>query len=244
MKEHRREAILSLVILLVFLSLNISASTQNSEPMIKVGGLVQQSLALSYTRLTELPSTSLRAELYCVGGGPPILSGVWTGVELRQILKMAEPSPKAVKVALYADDGFTSDLSMEVANKDTTILAYELDGQRLVKADGTQSNRLVVPGRWGYKWVKDLDRIELVDYDFKGTYEQMGYSDEAIIDGLDIPTSSERSFATSTFIPSLGYSMVLIILLVPIALRLRKRAGEKQGVSLINPESEYRSDKC
>jgi hypothetical protein len=38
----------------------------------------------------------------------------------------------------------------------------------------------VLPCRWGYKWVKWITQIIIVDYDYKGTYESYGLSDEAI----------------------------------------------------------------
>jgi hypothetical protein len=40
---------------------------------------------------------------------------------------------------------------------------------------------LVVPGKWGYKWISQLTVIELVNYDFLGRWESAGYSDEADI---------------------------------------------------------------
>jgi len=41
--------------------------------------------------------------------------------------------------------------------------------------------RLVVPSWWGYKWVKFVDKIKVVDYTYKGTWESSGYPDVAII---------------------------------------------------------------
>jgi DMSO/TMAO reductase YedYZ molybdopterin-dependent catalytic subunit len=38
----------------------------------------------------------------------------------------------------------------------------------------------VVPDQWGYKWISQLIRIELVDYDFLGAYESRGYPDNGI----------------------------------------------------------------
>ena len=64
--------------------------------------------------------------------------------------------------------------------REDIILAYEKDGERL-----SEKTRLVVPGKWGYKWISQLTRIELVNYDFKGFWESRGYSDEA-----DITSSS------------------------------------------------------
>jgi len=41
--------------------------------------------------------------------------------------------------------------------------------------------RLVIPGKWGYKWALWLNHIELVDYNYLGTWEGNGYTDEADI---------------------------------------------------------------
>ncbi len=58
--------------------------------------------------------------------------------------------------------------------RDDIILAYELNGEPL-----NEVLRLVVPGKWGYKWIHHVDRIELLSYDFLGYWESRGYSDEA-----------------------------------------------------------------
>ena len=60
--------------------------------------------------------------------------------------------------------------------REDVILAYEKDGKPL-----REKLRLVVPGNWGYKWIKWLTQIELVDYDFKGVYESRGFPDNAEI---------------------------------------------------------------
>jgi len=37
--------------------------------------------------------------------------------------------------------------------------------------------RVVVPQKYGMKWPKWINTIELVDYDYKGYWEQRGWSD-------------------------------------------------------------------
>ncbi|NIR87790.1 molybdopterin-dependent oxidoreductase, partial [Candidatus Bathyarchaeota archaeon] len=85
-------------------------------------------------------------------------------------------SPEAVKVAFYAADDFTTDLIVTTAMREDVLLAYERDGEPL-----PEKLRLVVPGKWGYKWISQLIHIELVNYDFKGSWESRGYSDTAEI---------------------------------------------------------------
>ena len=56
------------------------------------------------------------------------------------------------------------------------IIAFGKDGSPL-----RQHIRLVVPGRWGHKGIHSLVRIEAVNYNYKGRYEQNGFPDDAII---------------------------------------------------------------
>jgi DMSO/TMAO reductase YedYZ molybdopterin-dependent catalytic subunit len=146
-------------------------------------GLVQSPLSLTFDDLRAVPTSTVYAKLYCVDWpSTPIAEGNWTGVRLGLILEEAGVSLEAVKVALYADDGYTTDLALTTAMRDDIILAYERDGEPLA-----ENLRLVVPGKWGYKWIRGLTHIELVNYDFKGFYESMGYSDEADIPGYSPP---------------------------------------------------------
>ena len=39
--------------------------------------------------------------------------------------------------------------------------------------------RLVVPGKYGMKWPKWINKIELTDIDYKGYWESQGWSDYA-----------------------------------------------------------------
>jgi hypothetical protein len=105
------------------------------------------------------------------------------------LLEEATPSTDAIKVAFYAADGYSTDLPVETAMHDDILLAYEKDGTPL------NDLRLVVPGKWGYKWISQLTRIELVDYNFLGFWESRGYSDEANV--------SAGSSTIGTFSPPL-----------------------------------------
>ncbi len=141
-----------------------------------VTGLVANPLNLNWTEIATMPKSTVNAAIICVDFPSNIVAqGNWTGIKLRTLLEEAEPSTAAIKVAFYAADGYSTDLSMETAMHDNIILAYEKDGEPL------NSLRLVVPGKWGYKWISQLTRIELVDYNFLGFWESRGYSDEATI---------------------------------------------------------------
>jgi DMSO/TMAO reductase YedYZ molybdopterin-dependent catalytic subunit len=148
---------------------------ENSGLSLVVAGSVQHHLDLSLDEIMAMPKTTVNATLYCVGTPDrAVENGDWTGVQLAYLLENAGVSPDAIKVAFYATDGFTTDLTIAEAEQANIILAYEKDNNPL-----PENLRLVVPGRWGYKWISQVNRIELVNYDFKGFYESNGYSDTA-----------------------------------------------------------------
>jgi DMSO/TMAO reductase YedYZ molybdopterin-dependent catalytic subunit len=155
------------------------STARDSAWRLVVDGFVQSPLSLTFDDLVAMPKSTVYAKLYCVGlPTTPLAEGNWTGVRLGLLLEEAGVSPEAVKVAFYAADGFTTDLAVTTAMRHDIIVAYERDGEPL-----TENLRLVVPCKWGYKWIRDLTHIELVNYDFKGLYESFGYSDEANIAG-------------------------------------------------------------
>jgi DMSO/TMAO reductase YedYZ molybdopterin-dependent catalytic subunit len=157
-------------------SVPASGAAADSEWTLVVDGFVQSPLSLTFDDLLAMPTSTVYAPLYCVGlPSTPLAEGDWTGVRLGYILEQAGVSPGAIKVAFYADDGFATDLPLATAMRDDVILAYERDGEPL------ERKQLVVPCKWGYKWIREPTHIELVDYDFLGTYESGAYSDEANI---------------------------------------------------------------
>lgn len=158
-----------------FKMLNTSGNANDWQLL--VNGLVQNSLNLTFSELNTMPRTTVNAVLYCVDyPNSPVAQGNWTGVKLNLLLGEAEISPDTVKVAFTATDGYTTDLTVQTAMRQDVIIAYELNGQPL-----PEKLRLVVPGRWGYKWISGISHIELVNFDFKGFWESRGYSDEAYI---------------------------------------------------------------
>jgi DMSO/TMAO reductase YedYZ molybdopterin-dependent catalytic subunit len=142
-----------------------------------VGGLVQNPLNLNFSELDAMSGTTVNAVLYCVDyPNNPVAQGNWTGVKLNLLLEEAGISPDAVKVAFTATDSYTTDLTIQTAMRQDVIIAYELNNLPL-----PERLRLVVPGKWGYKWISGISQIELVNFDFKGFWESRGYSDEADI---------------------------------------------------------------
>ncbi len=158
----------------------------NIDWKLTITGLVDQPLTLTLADLIAMPQTTYFVQIICVG--PPAFlaeEGNWTGVKLAFLLEKAGVKSNAVKTAFYASDGFTTDLAISPIMNSDVLVAYAKDGNPL-----NQTLRLAVPGRWGYKWIYNLNQIEVVDYDFLGKYEKMGYSDTALITEPSAPGDS------------------------------------------------------
>jgi DMSO/TMAO reductase YedYZ molybdopterin-dependent catalytic subunit len=161
---------------------NTEANPAVTEWPLNVTGLVENPLKLSWTEIFAMPKTTVDAAIICVDFPDTVVTqGNWTGVKLRTLLEEAKPSPDAIKVAFYANDGYSTDLPIATTMQDNIIVAYEKDGAPL------NDLRLVVPNKWGYKWIRQLTRIELVNYNFLGYWEGAGYSDEANVAATSTP---------------------------------------------------------
>jgi hypothetical protein len=168
-----------------------------------INGLVQHPLNLTIDDLKAMPQTTEEATIFCVDFPNQIVTtGIWTGVTLVALLQQAGVQPSAVKVAFFATDQYATDLNLVSALDPAVIVAYAKDGAPL-----SETLRLVVPGRWGYKWISQLTTITLMDYDFKGKWESQGYSDDANMQS----TGSTPGFQnTQTYInPSQSNASVL-----------------------------------
>jgi hypothetical protein len=190
---------IALVVISFAYNLISTANSENStdteinpavaEWQLTVTGLVENPLKLSWTEIVAMPKSTVNAALICVDfPNNMVAQGNWTGIKLQTLLEEAKPSADAIKVAFYAADGYSTDLPVETAMRDDIILAYEKDGSPL------NDLRLVVPGKWGYKWISQLTRIELVDYNFLGFWESKGYSDEANVSMSEQKTGELPSF--------------------------------------------------
>ena len=140
-----------------------------------------------------MPQTSISAAIYCVDAPTIVVTqGDWQGVKLWTLLNETGISPEATKIAFYATDGYTTDLTVDTVQNNNIILAYAKDGAPL-----SETLRLVVPGQYGYKWISQVTKIEAVSYDFKGTWESQGYPDDATmassnLDNFGTPSPSTR----------------------------------------------------
>jgi DMSO/TMAO reductase YedYZ molybdopterin-dependent catalytic subunit len=178
---------------------------------LQVGGpSAQRKLALSLRELKSgFEKVSVTAVHQCSGNRRGLFSprvpgvqwangamgnALWTGVRLRDVLHKAGIAADALEVVFNGADmpllpetpDFVKSLPMDRALDESTLIAFEMNGQPLPHWNGAPA-RLVVPGWTGTYWMKHLTEIHIQPTAFDGFWMKSAYR---------IPTGA---FATARF---------------------------------------------
>lgn len=143
-----------------------------------IDGLVENSFKWDWKQFVELKRTVQVSDFHCVTGWS-VYKNTWEGIPLKELLKKAGVKPGAQTVKLYSGDGvYTDTLTLEQADMDDVMVAVMHDGKP-IPSDLGGPVRLVVPKMYAYKSVKWLNRIELIEGEHIGYWEQRGYANDA-----------------------------------------------------------------
>lgn len=163
---------------------NSIAGPQNVSPEdynLKITGLVDKPLALTYDQVLDRKRYSKVVTLHCVEGWDATI--FWEGVLLEELLNQAGTQDSAVTVIFHAADGYTSSLPLEYIRQNKIMLAYKMNGVELPPERGFPF-QVVAESKWGYKWVKWVTKIELsADPNYQGYWESRGYSSDGDLSG-------------------------------------------------------------
>jgi DMSO/TMAO reductase YedYZ molybdopterin-dependent catalytic subunit len=147
-----------------------------------VDGMVEHPLQLTVADLEALPATRLNRDFQCVTGWR-VADVHWSGVRLTELARRAGALATASAFYFSSFDGaYTESLTMEQAEQSGAIVAYSMLGAPVTREHGGPV-RLYVPGMFGYKSIKWLSGIHLVDHLQQGYWEQNGYPEDAWITG-------------------------------------------------------------
>ncbi len=141
-----------------------------------IDGLVNEEQTLTYEQVTAMQSEEKLLRLYCVEGWNANI--LWQGVLLETLIASASPKGEANTVIFHAVDGYTTSLPLQEILDNHLILAYNANGIALPPEMGFPFI-LVAEEKWGYKWARWVNRIELSsDESYQGYWEERGYSNE------------------------------------------------------------------
>jgi DMSO/TMAO reductase YedYZ molybdopterin-dependent catalytic subunit len=167
-----------------------------SDWRLRVHGLVNRELSITYADLLAEPAVEIHGTLMCISythDNDLMSSTLWTGVPLYRVLERAGVMDGVVDLICRGPGGYSDSIRLDDALARNTILAYGMNGVTLPREHGFPC-RLYVPGLYGEKNVKWLEEIELVDYDYKGYWQERGWTDIAHINTMSaIDTSRGTS---------------------------------------------------
>jgi DMSO/TMAO reductase YedYZ molybdopterin-dependent catalytic subunit len=147
---------------------------------VTVNGCVEMPCVLDLAQLRSLPWRRRAIDIHCVTRWSK-LAVVFGGVDLADVLALATPAAEARYVSFVARSprNHSTSLSLTDALALNAFVALEAENHLLSTEHGGPV-RLVVPGRYFYKSVKWLDRIELLANDRLGYWEsEAGYHNGA-----------------------------------------------------------------
>ena len=152
---------------------------------------------LTFDDLQKMPAVEIAAVNQCSGNRrglfKPHVVGVqwayggmgcarWRGARLRDILDRVGIKKEAIEIVLDGADGpaldktpdFVKSIPMWKAMEETTIVAYEMNGQPLPHFNGFPA-RVIVPGWTGTYWMKHVTSINVVTKPFTGFWMNSAY---------------------------------------------------------------------
>jgi DMSO/TMAO reductase YedYZ molybdopterin-dependent catalytic subunit len=147
--------------------------------------------------LKKLPAQEITAVCQCSGNRrglfQPHVAGVewgygamgcakWKGARLKDLLDKAGIKKEAIEIVLNGADGpvidktpdFVKSIPVDVAMAETTLVAYEMNGQPLPHFNGFPA-RIIIPGWTGTYWTKHIASVTAVTKPFDGFWMKSAY---------------------------------------------------------------------
>jgi DMSO/TMAO reductase YedYZ molybdopterin-dependent catalytic subunit len=154
----------------------------------KIWGEVESLVLLSWNEFNELPRSKVQMDLHCVTRWSK-MDTLWEGIRVKTLIEkgLLNIKPSAKFVIQHAENGFTTNIPLEVALADNFLMATHFDGEPITSEHGAPLRGVIgaIPEApelktlyfWkGAKWLRSL---EFSAVDKPGFWEQAGYHNEA-----------------------------------------------------------------
>jgi DMSO/TMAO reductase YedYZ molybdopterin-dependent catalytic subunit len=140
---------------------------------LKVFGLVEQELTLSWEQFMALPQESSRSDMHCVTTWSRY-DNDWVGVPFVDLQAMVNVKPEAQHVIFHSYGGYTTNVPLAELQDRQNMLVHTHNGQPLTPEHGAPLRGLV-PELYLWKSAKWIRGIEFVAQDRPGFWEMYGY---------------------------------------------------------------------
>ncbi|GAB3119199.1 molybdopterin-dependent oxidoreductase [Glaciibacter psychrotolerans] len=190
-------------------------SVDSSTWRLKVTGMVENEVEISFEELLALPLIESTVTLMCVSndvGGDLAGNAVWLGYPIRELLARAKPHADADMVLSTSVDGFTAGTPLAVLlepDRDS-LLAVGMNGTPLPLEHGFPV-RMVVPGLYGYvsatKWLVEMRVTRFADA--SAYWTDRGWSPKGPIkteSRIDVPSDGSQVAAGRVAIAGVAWA--------------------------------------
>ncbi|MCB9160728.1 MAG: sulfite oxidase-like oxidoreductase [Caldilineaceae bacterium] len=136
-------------------------------------GLVAAERVFTWADLMAMPAVTQTVDIHCVTRWSK-LDTTWTGIPWRAFMAELGVTPAATHLMAHCENGYTTNIALDVLDDDDTMLAYLYAGEPLEAQHGYPL-RLLVPKKYFWKSAKWLRGLEFMAADRPGFWENYGY---------------------------------------------------------------------
>ena len=140
---------------------------------LKVFGLVEQEVTLSWEQFNALSQRSSRSDIHCVTTWSKY-DNDWVGVPFADLQALVRVKPEAQHVIFHSYGGYTTNVPLAEMQGPENMLVHTHNGQPLAPEHGGPLRGLV-PALYFWKSAKWVRGIEFVSGDRPGFWEMYGY---------------------------------------------------------------------
>lgn len=144
---------------------------------LKIHGLVENPVTLSWAQFMALPAFTDTSDFHCVTTWSQF-DMAFTGVAFFTLADLVRPKPAATHVYFKSYDNYSTNNPIEVCLDDDVLIAHSWNGKPLPTDHGGPA-RVIVPKRYAWKGAKWVQEIVFLGGDRLGFWEERGYSNTA-----------------------------------------------------------------
>lgn len=155
------------------LSVGATPRVERTQWILSVDGAVEAPYVLTFDDLLAEPQTDWTGDVHCVTRWSKF-SMRWRGVPVRALVERARTRPEATHLLAHAYGGYTTNLPLSDVLEHPAFIAHQAEGAPLEPDHGGPA-RLLVPHLYLWKSAKWISRLELLEGDRLGFWEENGY---------------------------------------------------------------------
>ncbi|MGI9184184.1 MAG: sulfite oxidase-like oxidoreductase [Solirubrobacteraceae bacterium] len=155
------------------LSLGATPRVPTDQWLLSIDGAVEAPYVLDWEQFTADAQADWRGDIHCVTRWSKF-GMAWRGADVAALIARAQPRPQATHLMAHCYGGYTTNLALSDVLEHPALVAHEVDGAPLEPEHGGPA-RLLVPHLYLWKSAKWIQRLELLEGDRLGFWEENGY---------------------------------------------------------------------